>query len=661
MNRLPIPGAYYAARVQDFLATSSDAVLGALTAASEFSIEPAQRDAWLREVNVLRECLRGISGVLYLEYVVPRIGSRIDAVLVTHSVIVPIEFKVGEREFRRDGIDQVWDYALDLRNFHQASDHAPIIPILVATESDQSDENLSTAHFDGVRPPVRASATGLSLLIERAIAECQDLSLDPMTWGRALYRPTPTILQAARALYSQHSVEAIARNDAGAQNLSLTATCVEEIIEEARTENRKIMVLVTGVPGAGKTLVGLDVATKNRQATIQTHAVFLSGNAPLVLVLREALTRDEVARLRNSGNKTRKGDVAQRVKAFIQHVHHFRDDGLRSDDPPSDHVAIFDEAQRAWNRGKTADFMKRKKGKPDFSESEPEFLIGCMNRHVDWAVVVCLVGGGQEIHSGEAGIEAWLDAIRERFPDWRVYLSPHLTDQEYAAGQSLSLLSDHTETVTDPRLHLAVSMRSFRAENVSQFVKAVLDLEETAAIEQLRQLANRFPIAITRDLPRAKDWVRSHARGTERYGLVASSGAMRLRPHAVDVRINVDPIHYFLDGRDDTRSSFYLEDAATEFQIQGLELDWVCVNWDADLRRVDSRWSYHSFRRSAWENINKTERRRNLLNSYRVLLTRARQGMIIFVPPGDISDRTRLPKFYDGTYTYLRGLGIAEI
>jgi hypothetical protein len=431
------------------------------------------------------------------------------------------------------------------------------------------------------------------------------------------------------------------------------------VVEQARLNGQKAILFVTGVPGAGKTLVGLDIATKRRDATSETHAVYLSGNGPLVAVLREALTKDEISRLKLRGQKRRKGEVGQKVKLFIQNVHHFRDDGLRDEGrPPVDHVVIFDEAQRAWDHKKTADFMARRRQRPGFMESEPEFLLSYMDRHHDWAVVICLVGGGQEIHTGEAGIAEWLTAVQRRFPAWQVWISPELTDSEYNATKAIAELGASQKVRLTSDLHLAVSMRSFRAESVSRFVKALLDLDAGMAEDLLRRSMARYPIVLTRDLRHAKRWIKARARGTERYGLVASSSAQRLKPHAIDVRVAVDPIHYFLSHPQDTRSSCYLEDAATEFQVQGLELDWVCVTWDADLRHTGEGWRYHSFRGDRWERVHKPDRRKYLLNAYRVLLTRSRQGMAVFIPPGDPEDPTRDPVFYDGTYEYFRSIGL---
>jgi hypothetical protein len=305
--------------------------------------------------------------------------------------------------------------------------------------------------------------------------------------------------------------------------------------------------------------------------------------------------------------------------------------------------------------------MRRKKNIPDFGKSEPHFLLSSMDRHDDWSVMVCLVGGGQEINDGEAGIDEWLQAVITHFPDWQMHISSRLVDSEYAAGHALDAVRNRPNTTFDDCLHLAVSMRSFRAENVSTFVKAVLDRERHAAAKVFELMAERYPIAVTRDIDAAKEWVRDRARGSERYGLVTSSKAYRLKPHAIDVRVDVDPVMWFLNGKDDTRSSYYLEDAATEFQVQGLELDWACVTWDADLRLNDGGWSFHDFRGSRWTNVNSLANQRYLLNAYRVLLTRARQGMVIFVPPGNRKDATRSPEFYDATFAYLRGVGIPVV
>jgi hypothetical protein len=651
---------WYGASIAEFVHASTEAILGELTRNCEFALIPTQRDAWLAQIEFLRPQLKDLSGSIFFEFNIPRMGRRIDVVLVVGAVIFAIEFKVGEKAFERSAIDQLWDYGLDLKNFHEASHDASIIPILIATEATECPAVEPYADADKLYRPIVVDPASFRNVVDVALRTVTGAVVDANAWARASYHPTPTIVEAARALYAQHSVEAIARFDAGAQNLHVTSRRIEELVDEAQAKGQKRICFVTGVPGAGKTLVGLNLATR-REEDEATHAVFLSGNGPLVAVLREALTRDEVTRRRQQGEKVRKGKVGESVKAFIQNVHHFRDDALIDTGPPIEHVVIFDEAQRAWNLKQTASFMLRKKRQPGFSDSEPEFLISYMDRHKDWAVIVCLVGGGQEINTGEAGIDAWLDAVNRRFPEWEMFISKRLTDTEYAAGRVLEIVRERPRTEFDDSLHLAVSMRSFRAENVSAFVKALLDCEKEEARSAFAELAERYPIAITRDLNVAKQWIRERARGTERFGLVASSKAMRLKPHAIDIRVSVDPVHYFLNEKEDTRSSYYLEDAATEFQVQGLELDWVCVNWDADFRFNGSDWNYHDFRGKRWCNISNADNRVYLRNAYRVLLTRARQGMVVFVPPGDSADPTRSPGLYDSTFKYLKELGISEI
>ncbi len=656
--------AYYAASITEFLTCTSEQVLGELTKASQFSVELAQRDAWLHELDVLRPALIGFAGRgrVYLEFVVPRLGKRIDAIaLIDHTIFV-IEFKVGAQTFLRQDLDQVWDYALDLKNFHESSHAERLLPVLVITGAHGRKENAAfAAHKDGVVSPVAVSADRLTEVFQEALGSVVRESIAADLWDQGRYKPTPTIIEAASALYRRHAVTEIARNDAGAVNLARTSGAVAQVIERSRREGLKSICLVTGVPGAGKTLVGLDIATRYLDAEKELHSVYLSGNGPLVSILREALARDDVARARAHGQARTKISARQAVKGFIQPIHHFRDECLNDPKPPTEHVTIFDEAQRAWTREKTADFMRRKKGRPGFELSEPAFLISCMDRHEDWAVIVCLIGGGHEINTGEAGISEWIDALRTRYPAWHVHLSPNLQDSEYAAAEALRALEQRAQLTLDTDLHLATSMRSFRAEHLSSFVKKVLDLESDDARALHAQFADRYPVVLTRDVNCARRWLRQQARGTERYGIVVSSQAQRLKPHALDVRSPVDPVNWFLNGRDDVRSSYYLEDVATEFHVQGLELDWTCVVWDADLRHGPHGWQHHEFFGSRWQRIHKPDRQRYLKNAYRVLLTRARQGMVIVVPEGAADDGTRRAEYYDGTFSFLQGLGLPVI
>lgn len=654
---------YYASTIAELLSHSPQFVLGVLAQNGEFALDANQRDAWLGQIDILKDQLVGFDGHLFFEYSIPRMGRRVDVVALIHSTLFVIEFKVGETSFHSHAVDQVMDYALDLKNFHEESHSLPIVPILIATHAPLRDCSFEIVSYDDqLAQPLRCNKQSLA----QGIAKCLQLfdstpSITAQTWRKGGYHPTPTIVEAAMALYRGHNVADITKNDAG-ENITVTTQTLDQVIEHSNEHKQKSICFVTGVPGAGKTLVGLNLATKHIDAQTSLHSVFLSGNGPLVDILREALARDKVDRSAQLGEKLKKGVARSEVKTFIQNVHHFRDDCLVDmTRPPLEHVVLFDEAQRAWNKEQTIDFMRRKKNKPDFNQSEPEFLISCMDRHPDWAVIVCLVGGGQEIHTGEAGIGEWLRAVERSFPHWNVFISPNLTDSEYRADQEIAKAAGRLNINMHPELHLATSMRSFRAENVSLLVKQLLDMENQSARATLGSLSAAYPIMLTRDLAKAKRWVRTKARGTERYGLVVSSQAERLKPLAVDVRVDINPIDWFLEGKDHVRSSYYLEDVATEFQIQGLELDWACVIWDADLRYTQSGWQHRSFRGNAWQNINKAERQQYLINAYRVLLTRARQGMVIVVPEGDPADPTRVPEYYDPTYNYLYSLGFSTL
>lgn len=654
---------YYSDSIAKFRDTSTNEILGILVKSSGgFAVEPTQRDAWLEQVRILKNVLSNVEGSIYFEYAIPRMGKRIDTVLLIGSVIFVLEFKVGETDFTSYALNQAWDYALDLKNFHETSRDYFIAPIVIATKARPATPIISTtAHNDKVLSPVRCNVELLNLVLERVLDFVDGALIDPAKWEGGRYSPTPTIIEAAMALYNNHSVTDISRSDAAAINLTVTSETILEIIQSARANSFKAICFVTGVPGAGKTLVGLNIATQRRDETNDLYSVFLSGNGPLVAILHEALARDRVRFDKEHGRKLRKSEAMSEVKAFIQNIHHFRDECLIDQEPPIEHVALFDEAQRAWNLQQTSNFMSRKKNTPNFNQSEPEFLISCLDRHRDWAVVVCLVGGGQEINTGEAGISEWVDSLNRSFPGWHIYLSSRLTDSEYAAGHVLEELRSRPNVTTKDELHLGVSMRSFRAEHVSLLIKQLLDLDKEAARETLAKVSEKYPMVLTRDLPRGKRWLKEQARGSERYGIVVSSAAARLKPHAIDVKSPMDPIHWFLDGPEDVRSSFYLEDVATEFHVQGLELDWACVTWDADFRYSEGGWDHRSFTGDRWNFIHKAERKSYQKNAYRVLLTRARQGMVIVVPSGDSEDPTRKPEFYDPTFEYLREIGFRTI
>ena len=652
---------YYSNSIQNFLKDDENRILGNLTRNHEFALEDLQKNAWLAQIRILKDQLfKYPNAYIFFEYAIPRMGKRIDVALILNGGIFALEFKVGEKNYPRYALDQVMDYALDLKNFHEQSHVKPIIPILIATEAETVEPDIQK-YEDDVYYPLKANKGSITTVLDSVTQNLSNNYIDPHLWENSIYKPTPTIIEAAQALYKGHNVREISRSDSDTINLSKTSAAISTIIDESKKHNRKSICFITGVPGAGKTLAGLNIANERLEIDENENAVFLSGNGPLVLVLQEALARNEVKDAEQNGKRLSKNSALSKTKAFIQNIHHFRDDALRNKSAPTEKVVVFDEAQRAWTVEKTASFMKRKKGISNFDMSEPEFLISVMDRHEDWATIICLIGGGQEINIGEAGLPEWFSAIKEKYPHWCVYVSNKLTDHEYTRGTDLfnQINSDQLSILND--LHLAVSVRSFRSEKVSEFVKTILDCKIDDAKELYKQIGNDYPIVLTRDISKAKQWIKNKARGTERYGLIASSRAYRLRPFGINIKAKIDPKNWFLNGKSDIRSSYFFEEVATEFDIQGLELDWTCVTWDADLRHCDLSWSYKTFRGTNWQNINDEIRRLYLKNTYRVLLTRARQGMVIFIPDGDNSDNTRKKENYDGTFNYLKDIGIKII
>jgi len=647
--------AYYTADRAKFVSDSDDHILGELARAHSFDLTIEQREAWRQQVNILRGALKEIPDfTLHFEFAIPRVGKRADAVVVIGDGIFVIEFKVGSTGFDRHAIEQVEDYALDLKNFHAGSHALSIVPILVATKAEASLEVQLELALDQVAKPLCLAVTDLGAVI-RMIAARHRAPFDATGWAASGYRPTPTIIEASCALFAQHQVEDIARNDAGAINMGRTQAILSHVIATAKLEHRKAVCFITGVPGAGKTLAGLHVATLRSDKSKDEHATFLSGNGPLVAVLREALTRDQ-----HDPKKGTKSNVSRKVNAFIQNIHIFRDDYARNNDVPSDHVVIFDEAQRAWTKAKAASFMRQKRGVADFDMSEPEFLLSVMDRHADWCTVICLVGGGQEINTGEAGLSEWMAAIRARFPHWQVHASAQIVQPDYDLNHEAKAFIATEQVTLHDDLHLGVSMRSFRAETLSDFISHLLNGDAESARVAHAKLEH-YPIHLTRDLAAARSWLRTTARGSERYGLVASSGAMRLRPEGLHLKAGIDPPNWFLNDRSDVRSSFYLEDVASEFDVQGLELDFTGVCWDADFRHADGGWQAWSFKGTKWQKIKNDFNQLYLKNAYRVILTRARQGMVIFVPHGDDADATRPKHFYDETWDFLQSCGLKAL
>jgi Uncharacterized conserved protein (DUF2075) len=661
MRLLPFKRSGYCAEIEAFKAADPQAILGELAKSQIGDLTPAQRDAWLAQIEVLHSAFAGLSsGMVLFEFLIPRMGKRADNLLLIDGLIFVIEFKVGAARFDRSAETQAVDYALDLKNFHAGSHNLPIMPVVVATRAPSIAVTIGEP-VDGVFPVCQANSNSLGDVVRAALTRFRFPTFDFAKWLQAGYHPTPTIIEASQVLYREHSVVDITRMEAGADNLGATTGTLEAIIDETRATGTKAICFVTGVPGAGKTLAGLNLVSlrRGKLQSDEEHAVFLSGNGPLVKVLQEALARDEVERSKINRERCTKGDAHRHAHAFIQNIHHFRDEHVRNPQPPIERVVVFDEAQRAWNERQTSNFMVRKKGLKDFNQSEPGFLISVMDRHTGWSVIICLVGGGQEINTGEAGLKEWFVALRDRFSDWNVYMPKQESISEFLSG--FDLLSLGGRVSFEQTLHLSVSLRSFRSERLSTGVSALLDGIQATAYQELATIQKDFPIVITRSLSHAKRWIRSKARGSERFGLLASSAGMRLKPIGVTMQIKVDPCVWFLNNQDDVRSSNYLEDAASEFDVQGLELDWSVVVWDADMiRRSDNGWTFRAFKGTKWQKANGSAAQYRL-NAYRVLLTRARQGMAIVVPEGDSHDPTRDPKYYEPTWEYLCELGLSQL
>ena len=684
---------YYSDSISDFLVREPDIIVGRLTVSSPHDVDNETKSSWIDEIAVMKSLLYGYSGrgSVYFEYSIPRMGRRVDIVLIINGIVFILEFKTGtEQTNHREAMIQAWDYALDLKNFQEGSIDRYIIPIAVFKKlpATKRHENL-VPYEDGVYYPQLTDYTRLAYCINNVLTQHQSLSCSYLfnsddLWAKSGYSPTPTIIEAATALYSEHTVEDITRHDG---DIDKTIQRISDIIDDCQQNKKKAICFVTGVPGAGKTLVGLQAAIN--EFNHGKKAVYLSGNFPLVEVLKEALARDYIKRNKEarkhdkSIEKVTKDEAKSRVKAFIQMIHHYRDnylvgtrivDGDVVMDPeffishsdksyvPAENVAIFDEAQRSWTRSELARFMAEKKRIKDFPYSEPKFLISCMDRQPEWGVIICLVGGGQEINKGEAGLKEWIDALSTTFTDWNVHISSRLTGKEYMSGLVMEMLS-HKERIHDePDLHLSVSMRSFRAEKVSLFVHQLLDIKPKEASETLKEL-EQYPIVLTRSLDKAKKWLKDHNRGSQRCGLLASAKAERLKAISVNVRYQPNFINWFLEDDSDIRSSNRLEDTLTEFKVQGLEIDWAGVIWDIDMpMEQDGQWHhYYLHGGTKWHKINKSINQEYQLNAYRVLLTRARQGMVIVVPEGDPTDSTRKPELYDSTYNYLRSVGIKSI
>ena len=611
-----------------------------------------QRTSWNNQISYLKENLPHLPSkcTLILEYSIPRRSKRIDIILLVCDLIFIIEYKDKETKYSSDAIAQVEDYSLDIRDFHKNSSSKKIIPIVWSSDAKEKHNNLFENN-DYVKPTLFANRTNLHLVINEAFkyfTNSNDCEIDPVKWNNSEYLPTPTIIEAAQHLFSGQNIREISRSHAGSENLTVTTNAITEAIKHAKENCEKIICFITGVPGAGKTLAGLNIVynTENNSG----ESIFLSGNGPLVKVLSEALARDY------SKRKEVSLAAAKREVVFIQNVHQFLDFYHNNNQVPKDKIILFDEAQRAWN----AEHSKRKFDR-DFSEAEMLFSI--MNRNIGWAVIVALIGSGQEINTGEAGLAEWGKTINEKFSNWKIYVSPELKEGNSGiANYKLFKTAPSNLSITElPELHLNVSIRSYKAEKLSEWVIAILEDEPLNAKDLLQDYLKDYPIFLTRNLDTARQFLRNKSRGNRRMGLVASSGARRLKPFGLNVTEEIDVANWFLNPKEDVRSSCFLELPATEFTVQGLELDWVGLCWGDDFRKEDYGWSFHSFKGTKWQLERKEERKQYIKNKYRVLLTRGREGLIIFIPEGSKIDYTRPSINYDGTYNYLKKTGIKEL
>ena len=649
--------------IQEFIKKSNGEILAELTNFEEGSLEKSQREAWQEQIELLKDILNNFrEGYILFEFKIPRIGKRVDNILIIKNIIFVIEFKVGAENYLNKDKVQAFDYALDLKNFHAGSHKANIVPILVSTEA-KNISNIIDFSKDGIlNCCLQANKFNLQNLINDVLSKTNSQKEILFSdWINSSYLPTPTIVEASKVLYRGHSVSNISRSEADSDNLGQTSILLNEIIDNSKRNNEKSIILLTGIPGAGKTLAGLNLACERRKKDKhkEEHAVFLSGNVPLVNVLSEALIKDAC---QNNRNKN-KPEAKREVESFIQKNHRFIDECLINSGPPPERIVIFDEAQRAYDLKKTIKTLKDKRNKldinlNDLNSSQPEILLKALDLHKGWAVLVCLVGGGQEINKGEGGMEEWLKAIRDYFPKWKVWISDKLDSKFYLPSFSLDQLQGRL--FRKDHLHLGTSIRSFRSEKVTKFVTDLLEGNKIEMKNLLIELKYLYPIKITRSLDKAKNWLREQARGSERYGLLSSSGARRLKTLGIFVDSITDKkvANWFLVGKNNVNSSFALEDAATEFKVQGLELDWAGLIWDGDLIKTSTDWLYKSFVGTKWRNIKDEESKKNKLNAYRVLLTRARQGMIIVVPEGDPLDKTRDGEKYDPTWNYLKDIGL---
>ncbi|MBG9376015.1 DUF2075 domain-containing protein [Panacibacter sp. DH6] len=678
--------AYFHSTIDSFLKADIDAIVGKLNIeATTFTSQwTMTTTSWKNSLFLLTQSFSEIVKIdksiedwhILLEYEIPRLSKRIDVIVIAEDLIFVIEFKYDRKKFDQQDIRQAEDYALDLRDFHLKSRGRTIFPILFAPLAENLFQQTHAVNESGVCSCLKANAKNFASIIYNTYLNYHNNSnnkINPYEWEQSEYEPTPTIVQAAKALFAGQGVEDISRF--GATNLSKTKEYLIKTIKESKNRNKKVICFVTGVPGAGKTLVGLDlVHEKEEFGEDDLNMAYFSGNGPLINVLREALCRDHFEKQKflfeskKLKVRPKKKDSEREIQSKIQNLHVFIKDGLRKTTPPIEKIVVFDEAQRCWNAKHFSNKAKQNQNREKNpllveEKSEAELLFEFMSRHKEWAVIIALVGGGQEINTGEGGISEWGQAIQNKYWQWEVHISPELLQggTSMAEKKLFPSIPINVKYKTSDHLHLTVSQRSFKANNLNKWVNAVIDNNQEEALRLSDSIKLYYPLFVTRNIETAKDWLRQKISGSRRIGLIASSGGLRLKPYGINVREEIDETLWFLNPENDVRSSYYLEMVATEYKMQGLELDWVGICWDADLRRDYNSWDFKSFSGTNWKKVKSIEEQQFLVNTYRVLLTRAREGIIIFVPRGDIKDVTRLPEFYANIFNYLQSCGMVEI
>jgi hypothetical protein len=673
--------AYVRFTIDRFIQEEADAIIGCLQqayAGDGFASQyTRQTKAWARAipdlqctfVELLKVRPEAHDWTVLLEFPLYRLRRRIDIVILAGSLVIVVECKVGADTFTAEDRRQVEEYALDLRDFHAGSYCRRIIPLLWSTdalpiagsfphESSQTGANVEAIGQVGTR--------GLQAYLAAIPSSPGEPNLIGEEWDRSAYRPVPNVIEAATSIFAGHDVRSIANADA--DNLRSAAARLVNLIEQARWEKKRYLLVLSGVPGSGKTLAGLHVVHSAAATGVERQGdiIYLSGNTPLVLVLREALAQDEYLRRRRAGEPTSVGNIRREVRARIQHINDFLRESLRGSpgSPPHEHVIVFDEAQRAWDE-------KQGLEKFDRTASEPALLLELMSRHNDWCACVCIIGGGQEINSGEEGVFGWGEALRRMIPrdrqKWSVFAPPDALYGGPSAGPfTMGELPPDMTVTAETDLQLRVPQRSYRSPSLSRWVDYILAGDVVSAEAAAREL-NEYPLVITRSLAHAKVWLQERGRGRRRYGLVASSGARRLRADGLGITLNASAgheiAHWYLKPRDDIRSSYALEVPANEYTCQGLELDFACVCWGGDLLWNDAshRWTFSRLSGATWQRAQTRDAQRFITNSYRVLLTRAREGLVIWIPQGDESDSTRAPGPLDNTANFLISCGAARV